>query len=194
MTRDKDDTPQKQAAASAELSGEERIASLEERCEDLQNRWMRAQADYQNLRRRSAAELEDSLLRQMQPLLGELLLVLDYLDLALQSPATTEEAKNLAAGVQMTRAKLAQVLESADVKRIDATGSFDPALHEASRSEPTSEVPPNTIVSTVRPGFTWQGRILRPARVVVAAAPESGEIRPARARKERADPADPLEE
>ena len=91
----------------------------------------------------------------------------------------------------MTRAKLGQVLENADVKKIDTSGSFDPALHEASRSEKTSEVPPNTIVSTVRPGFTWQGRILRPARVVVA-VPESDEIHP-RARKERADPADSQE-
>jgi molecular chaperone GrpE len=180
MTRDKEPQPQDPGpssrgspAGSAELPADERAAALESRCAELEARWMRAQADYQNLRRRSAAELEDALLRQMQPLLAELLLVLDYLDLALQSRATTEEAKSLASGVQMTRTKLAQVLENAGVQKIDASGRFDPALHEASRSETTAEVAPNTILATVRPGFTWQGRILRPARVVVAAAPEA---------------------
>jgi molecular chaperone GrpE len=156
------------AAGSAEMTGEER-AQLESRCEELESRLLRAQADYQNQRRRSQAELEAALLRQMQPLLGELLLVLDHLDLALSSPAASAEARNLATGVQLTRSKLAQVLEAADVRTVEATGRFDPALHEAVRSVATDEHPPGTILETVRPGYTWQGRILRPARVVVAA-------------------------
>jgi molecular chaperone GrpE len=148
---------------------------LEARCADLEARWLRAQADYQNLRRRVQQELDSSLFRTLQPLLDELLLVADYLDMALAAPATGAEAKALAAGVELTRSKLAQALEQAGVRPIPTAGSFDPALHEAGECRVAPEKAPGTILATTRPGYTWQGRILRPARVVVAAAPEGAE-------------------
>ena len=64
-----------------------RVAELEARCAELEARWLRAQADNQNMRRRQQQELDSAVLRALQPLLDELLLVLDYLDLALASPA-----------------------------------------------------------------------------------------------------------
>lgn len=149
---------------------EARVAELEARCAELEARWLRAQADNQNMRRRAQQELEGALLRTLQPLLDELLLVLDYLDLALSAPATTAEAKGLAAGVGLTRAKLVQALELAEVRTIATEGVFDPALHEAAESRAESARPPGTILATLRPGYTWQGRILRPARVAVAGA------------------------
>lgn len=148
----------------------ERIAELESRCEDLEARWLRAQADYQNTRRRAQQELEGELLRTMQPLLDELLLVGDFLDMALSAPTTTPEARNLAAGVQMTRAKLSQALEAVDVRAIDTSGPFDPTRHEAAETRTTADAEPGSILATLRGGYTWQGRILRPARVVVAAS------------------------
>ena len=151
-----------------------RVAELEARCAELEARWLRAQADNQNMRRRQQQELDSAVLRALQPLLDELLLVLDYLDLALASPATTGEARALAEGVSLTRAKLVQALELADVRPIAAAGPFDPARHEAVASRPAPKVAPGTIVATARPGYTWQGRILRPARVVIASAPEDG--------------------
>jgi molecular chaperone GrpE len=167
--------------SAAEDAGESRAASvdspsrtseLEARCADLEARWLRAQADYQNLRRRAQQELDSALLRTLQPLLDELLLVSDYLDMALAAPATGAEAKALATGVELTRTKLAQALELVDVRPIPTGGTFDPARHEASESRATRESPPDTILAITRPGYTWQGRILRPARVVVAVAPD----------------------
>ncbi len=147
-----------------------RVVELEARCAELEARWLRAQADNQNMRRRAQQELDGALLRTLQPLLDELLLVLDYLDLALAAPATTAEAKALATGVGLTRAKLVQALELADVRAIATEGLFDPALHEAAESRPAPDRPAGTILATLRPGYTWQGRILRPARVAVADA------------------------
>jgi molecular chaperone GrpE len=143
-------------------------AELEARCAELEARWLRAQADYQNSRRRAQQDLESALLRTLQPLLDELLLVLDYLDMALSAPATEAESKALAAGVSLTRAKLTQALELIDVKPIATSGRFDPALHEAAENRASTSAP-GTILATLRPGYTWQGRILRPARVAVAA-------------------------
>jgi molecular chaperone GrpE len=171
------DLPEPSAADEGEgqasgVDAPAKSAELEARCADLEARWLRAQADYQNLRRRAQQELDSSLFRVLQPLLDELLLVADYLDMALAAPATGAEAKALAAGVELTRSKLAQALEQVDVRAIPTSGSFDPALHEAAESRVVREKAPGTVLATTRPGYTWQGRILRPARVVVAAAPE----------------------
>jgi molecular chaperone GrpE len=165
-------------ASDAAPDTDARVAELEARCAELEGRWLRAQADAQNMRRRAQQELDSALLRILQPLLDELLLVLDYLDLALSAPAAAPEARALAAGVSMTRAKLAQTLELADVRAIPTEGSFDPTRHEAAESRPTAEHSPGTLLATVRPGYTWQGRILRPARVVVASAPAAAGAEP----------------
>lgn len=147
------------------------VSELEARCAELEARWLRSQADIQNVRRRAQQELDSALFRTMQPLLDELLLVADYLDMALAAPATSPEAKALATGVSMTRAKLSQALEQADVRLIPTDGDFDPSQHEAGESRVEPGKAPGQILSTLRSGYTWQGRILRPARVVVAAAP-----------------------
>lgn len=154
--------------------GAERLAGLEAEVTRLRELAQRAQADYQNLRRRSQAEHEAGLKRTLQPLLQELLLVLDYLDLALASPTDSPDAKNLAVGVEMTRAKLLQALESVDVHPIVSEGPFDPTQHEAVASRSDTDAAPGTILSTERRGFTWREGVLRPARVVVAAESDAG--------------------
>lgn len=143
-------------------------SELEARCAELEARWLRSQADFQNVRRRAQQELDSALFRTLQPMLEELLLVSDYLDMALATPATTDETKALAAGVSMTRAKLAQVLELAEVRPVPTEGDFDPTQHEAAESRFEAGREPGQILATLRAGYTWQGRILRPARVVVA--------------------------
>ena len=153
-------------------TSDDRTAELEQRCEELSARFQRAQADYQNLRRRSAADLEAGVKRTIQPLLDELLLVLDFLDLALTSPAETQDARNLLQGIEMTRAKFAQALEAAGVREIASTGIFDPALHEAVETRHEKGLEPGTIIETLRRGYTWQDQALRFARVAVAVAAE----------------------
>ena len=168
----KDDESSESTAQAPADDPATRVSELEARCAELETRWLRAQADYQNTRRRAQQELESALLRTLQPLLDELLLVADYLDMALAAPATGSESKALAGGVALTRSMLAMALEFVDVRPIATEGVFDPARHEAGESRPSPE-PPGTILATLRPGYTWQGRILRPARVAVAAEPGS---------------------
>lgn len=155
-----------------------RTAALEARCDELQERLLRVQADYQNSRRRAQTELESALFRTLQPMLDELLLVLDYLEMALAAPAQSPEARNLAAGVELTRSKLIQALELTDVRPIPTSGRFDPAWHEAAESRPVPDAEPGKILATVRPGYTWQGRVLRPARVIVAAGASADDEEP----------------
>lgn len=137
--------------------------------------WQRAQADYQNLRRRIGSDTEAAVARSKQALLGELLLVLDYLEMALAAPCTSGEGKNLHAGVEMTRAQLWRVLEREGVKLVPETGRFDAAVHQAVERVETADEAEGTLLATLRRGYTLGAQILRPAHVRVAAAPAASE-------------------
>jgi molecular chaperone GrpE len=166
--------------ASAEEPEDELTRLQRERDEYLAS-WQRAQADYQNLRRRGSSDMEQRLKLRMQPLLESLLLVLDHLDMALMSPTESQDAKNLAIGVEMTRKQMIDQLEAQGVESIDASGSFDPALHQAISKQASDEHAPGTILKTVRKGYTWNDGVLRFAQVEVAVDPaelaESAESR-----------------
>lgn len=154
-------------------SADERIAELESRCAELNERWLRSQADYQNLRKRSQADVEASVRRVVQPLFSDLLLVLDYLDLALSAPATSDDAKSLAEGVQLTRTKLLRALDATEVEEIPTEGFFDATVHEAVGSRAADGAAPGTTLETLRKGYRWRGQVLRPARVIVAVEEDS---------------------
>jgi molecular chaperone GrpE len=154
----------------AERTGEGVEALRRERDEYLGN-WQRAQADYQNLKRRMQSDLDLRLQRSMEPLLRELLLVLDHLDMALLSPAESADAQNLAAGVQLVRRQLATALEDQQVEPIAEGGLFDPEWHRAvgEVEDPSGET--GRVLETVRRGYSWRGRALRHSEVRVSRAP-----------------------
>ena len=139
--------------------------------DDAITKWQRARADYQNLKRRGLSDYENGLRRSLQPLAESLLLVLDNLDLALAAPVTSEDAVNLAMGVQLTRDQLVSSIATLEVKPIPVEGEFDPAVHQAVETVEDSAAAPGSIVGVVRPGFTWRHGVLRHAQVRVAAAP-----------------------
>ena len=149
-------------------------SELEADLEALREQVMRAQADYQNLKRRVQSDYEAGLKRTLRPLVDELLLVLDFLELALASPAGTPDARNLATGVELTRAKLLQALEGIDVRPLVVGERFDPALHEATETRNVESSEPGTILAVKRKGYTWKEQVIRPAQVVVAAGSDEG--------------------
>lgn len=150
---------------------EDELTRLHRERDEYLASWQRAQADYQNLRRRGTSDLEQRLKLRMQPLLESLLLVLDHLDMALMSPTESPDAQNLAIGVEMTRKQLIDQLEAQGVESIDSTGSFDPARHQAVSKQASEDHPPGAILKTVRKGYTWNAGVLRFAQVEVAVDP-----------------------
>lgn len=150
-----------------------RVTEAESKRDEYLAALQRSQADYQNLRRRLQADIDGAVVRAKSPLLQDLLLVLDYLDLALAAPVTTAEGKNLHAGVEMTKGQLVRALEREGVKPVAEGGAFDAALHDAVESVETESAAPNTIVATMRKGYTQNGAVLRPAQVKVAVAPNA---------------------
>lgn len=150
---------------------EDEVTRLQRERDEYLASWQRAQADYQNLRRRGSSDLEQRLKLRLQPLLENLLLVLDHLDMALMSPTESPDAQNLAIGVEMTRKQLIDQLEAQGVESIESTGNFDPALHQAVSKQASEEHAPGTILKTVRKGYTWNEGVLRFAQVEVAVDP-----------------------
>jgi molecular chaperone GrpE len=138
--------------------------------DELKASWQRAAADYQNLRRRMQSDIDAAVARAKKALHLELLLVVDYLDMALATPCTSADAKALLAGVEMTRAQLLGVLEREGIRPMPEGGTFDASLHQAVERDVTDEVQSGTILATMRKGYTVGGQILRPAQVRVAVA------------------------
>lgn len=140
--------------------------------EEFRAHWQRAQADYQNLKRRHLTEVEQSRKRTMQPLLENLLVVLDHIDMALKSETTSPDAENLALGVRLTRDQFVHALQQEGVQPIATDGPFDPREHEAVATVVDDEREPGAIVAVVRAGWRWGDVVLRPAHVSVVASPE----------------------
>ena len=143
-----------------------------ERDEAVAN-WQRARADYKNLNRRSLETIDAAVGRARVEVLSELLLVLDYLDMALLAECTTDEAKNLHYGVSLTRDQMLGVLERFEVKPIEEMESFDPAIHQAISKIEDEEREEGDIIEVVRKGYWLGEQVLRYAQVHVVGVDES---------------------
>jgi len=142
-----------------------------EAVENLDN-FLRAKAESENIRRRSAEEVVKARKFAVEQFAGELLAVRDSLELASQanpegdkSPAVTQ----ILEGVILTLKQLDNAFEKASITVVDPTGEkFNPELHQAMSMIKTDEVAPNHVVSVMQKGYLINERLLRPAMVVVA--------------------------
>lgn len=156
-----DDTP---AATGAVEAGSVASDSGTER-----DRYLRLAAEYDNYRKRSAKERQDAGSRAQADLVRQLVEALDDVArFAHIDPATTD-AGTVVQGVDMVEKKLLKALGNAGLEVINPVGeTFDPALHEAVATEPTSAREDDHVVSRVyQPGYVFKSQLLRPARVVV---------------------------
>jgi molecular chaperone GrpE len=141
---------------------DERLAALEDQLK-------RVAADFDNFRKRAAREREELVAHANERLVKELLPVLDDLERALSAAAEHEEAA-LEEGVRLVFRSLAQVLERQGLAEIATAGKFDPHVHEALLTQP-SERDEGEVLDVLQKGYKLGERVLRPARVVVAAPP-----------------------
>jgi molecular chaperone GrpE len=177
--RNDDDSAEEQATAQSAPSDdrirelEALVASLEEEAARARDGFLRARADLDNLRKRSARERDEIAARALADSVLPFLETLDDLDRALAEARADGGA--LAAGVAMIRDALGRRLSDLGIAPIEAAGArFDPAFHEAFGSAPVADAEPDTIVEVVRQGFLIGDRVLRPARVIVAARSADG--------------------
>ena len=150
-----------------------RLAAAEARAEQARDAQLRIAAELENLRRRSAREIEAARQFGAERLAGDLLPVLDGLELGLKA-AGEADATTLREGQQATLRLFLKAFESAGITELDPVGQpFDPRLHEAILAQPTAEQAPDTVLTVVQKGYVLNGRLLRAARVIVARAPDA---------------------
>jgi len=170
---------EEQDAPTVEEVDEDPLTRAERERDEAVANWQRARADYKNLSRRSLETIDAAVGRARIDLLSELLLVLDYLDMALLAECTSDEAKNLHYGVSLTRDQMLGVLERFEVKPIEEMKTFDPAVHQALSKIEDEEREEGEIIEVVRKGYWLGEQVLRYAQVHVVGvdepAPEDAE-------------------
>ena len=150
------------------------LAEKEKQIEELKERILYQQAEFENFKKLKVREKLDLLRFGNETLVKELLPVIDNLERAIEHAGKTEEAKSIVEGLGLTLNGFLKVLEKFDVTRVDASGrTFDPNLHEAVYQEEKDGVEPGTVVGEFQKGYVMDGRLLRPSMVSVAKKPET---------------------
>jgi molecular chaperone GrpE len=168
-TEDAHDDPAPEPAQGAD-SAAERLAAAKKEAADNHDRYLRTAADLENFRRRTVREREELRLFAASRLLEDLLPALDNLGLALASARQPKaELKALADGVDLVQQQLKAALAAHGLKEINPIGQpFDPHQHEAISHQPSEEAKAEHVVKVVRTGYVLNGRLLRPASVIVS--------------------------
>jgi molecular chaperone GrpE len=162
--------------ADAGATLDERVAALEAERDEHLNDLKRVAAEFENYRKRVARDQESLVARAHERLVKELLPVLDDLERALEA-ARDSGTRSVEEGVRLVHRELAAALQREGLAEIDTDGQFDPHVHEALLSQP-SDADEGSVIEVVQKGYTLGDRVVRPARVVVAAPkPEDDGVR-----------------
>ncbi len=154
-----------------------RIAVLEAERDEMRDKWMRAEAETQNVRTRARRDVDEARQFAVQKFATDVVEAAENLRRGLDAlpPANVDEsdlANRLRAGFEGVERSFIALLERNGIARTDPTGaSFDPNLHQAMAEQESTEHPPGTVIQAWTAAWTLNGRLLRPAMVVVAKAP-----------------------
>lgn len=168
-----------EAAAQARLEELERaLVDAEARANEQRDQYLRAAAELENIRKRAQRDVENATRYGLEKFVAELLPVKDSLELAVANAAQAD-IRSLAAGQEATLKLLEKAFAKGQIESIDPLGEpFDPARHEAMLMQPSATAEPHSVLQVVQRGYALNGRLLRPARVIVAKALNRDEADP----------------
>jgi len=147
------------------------LAASEETARTQRELYLRAAAEIDNVRKRAQRDIEQAHRYAIEGFAAELLAVRDSLALGLSS-AGNADAATLLAGQEATLKLLDRAFAKFEIRQIDPAGErFDPNRHEAMLMQEAAHAEPNSVLQVVQPGYELNGRLLRPARVVVVKGP-----------------------
>jgi molecular chaperone GrpE len=160
-------------AAAADLP-EAALAAAEAKAQENWNSYVRSVAELDNFRKRSERELDNARKYAVERFAQDLVAVGDALEAGITAGAANP-GPALIEGAQATLRQLLRAFEKAGIKIIDPAGQpFDPAWHEAMVAQESRDQPVNTVLSVIQKGYSLNGRLLRPARVIVSKSPGEG--------------------
>ena len=158
------------AEAGAKL--EEQLAAAKQEAAASYDRYTRAVADMENFRKRAQREKEELRLFALSGLLEDIVPILDNLGLGLAAAKQQTDGKSIVDGVTLTLEQFKTTLARHGLKEVNPAGQrFDPNFHECISHQPSSEVEEELVMQVVRLGYTLNGRLLRPASVIVSSGP-----------------------
>ncbi len=161
-------------AKSLTLKEIQELIKKAEKAEEWKNKYLYATAELDNFRKRSAKERSDLIKYSGKNILYDLLEVIDNFDRAIEADKKESDPKIIVQGIEIVYKQLLKVLDSYSVKSIESKEkNFDPEIHEAIQKIHTDEAKPGAIIGELQKGYFHKDKILRPARVVVAAEPET---------------------
>ena len=147
------------------------LAELKALADENWDRYLRAAAELENVRKRASRDVEKAHKFALERFCSELLAVKDSLEIGLAT-ANKADVQSLLAGKEATLKLLTTTMERFGVVEINPEGEpFNPQEHEAMSMQPSSDVEPGSVLTVFQKGYALNGRLLRPARVVVASAP-----------------------
>ncbi|MFJ8264683.1 nucleotide exchange factor GrpE [Peribacillus asahii] len=149
-------------------AAQQKIAELEAKIEEMDNRYLRLQADFDNSRRRAKLDMEAAQKYRVQSLATDLLQALDNFERATKIEADNEQTKSLLQGVEMIYNGIVEALKKEGVEAIEAVGQeFDPHLHQAVMQVQDENFGSNIVVEEFQKGYKLKDRVIRPAMVKV---------------------------
>ncbi len=175
---DEDDLALEVEIEPPEPTLEQRVVELEAKQKETHDRYLRAVAEAENIRKRTRKEVDDARTEAQSRVLREMLPVIDNLERALAAAGGAEgqvasDGHGIVEGVRLVLRQFGQALERFGVTPVVADGvSFDPSQHEAVSQVETGHAPPGAVVDVLQTGYRIGDRLLRPALVVVAKAPQ----------------------
>jgi molecular chaperone GrpE len=167
------ETPEPKAEPGLVEPLAEQLAEASRKAEENWDKFVRAQAELENLKRRTEKDVQNAHKFALERFAKELITVVDSLELGLQAASgDNPETQKLREGMELTLKQLLTVLERFNICGIDPVGEkFNPELHQAMAMQPTDTAAPNTVVKVFQKGYLLNDRLLRPAMVVIAQAP-----------------------
>lgn len=153
-----------------EEQGDHQVEELQQKLSTLGEQLLREQAEMQNVRRRAQRDIESAHKYALEKFTTELLSVVDNLERAIDAMDEDDESqKSVAEGLELTLKSFSEVLAKYNVEAVEPQGQpFDADLHQAVSTVPNKDVEPNTVINVFQKGYTLNGRLIRPAMVVVS--------------------------
>lgn len=151
---------------------EEQLAAAKQEAAASYDRYTRAVADMENFRKRTQREKEELRLFALSGLLEDIVPIIDNLGLGLAAAKQQTDGKSIVDGVTLTLEQFKTTLARHGLKEVNPAGQkFDPNFHECISHQPSPDVGEELVMQVVRLGYTLNGRLLRPASVIVSSGP-----------------------
>jgi molecular chaperone GrpE len=171
--KEKSKTEDSQGADQQEIKQQDTMESLQKEKDELFAKLQRVSADYANFQKRVPKQISDTIGYEKERIIKTLLPALDNFEHTLQNAHSAENVDVLIKGIRIIYDQLLDILKSHNVEQIEALGeTFDPAMHQAMTQQSDPDKEENTVLEEFQKGYSLNGRVIRPSKVIVNKLPE----------------------